>query len=302
MASVPVPGQLSAAPPAPVASAVVRIHGRDVRVTAAAAHLRESDVARAVACVPFVDWAERMDARLIVHSITLRDVDYFGPRVGFLKFTAHVTKDGVALPGIVFMRGGAVAVLPLLRCDGERFVLCCRQPRVPCGAADFLEIPAGMLDGSGHFSGVAAKEMQEETGLDIGADELVDLTALAFGGGGGGGDGGGGGGSGDGGDGGDAASALAAPPPQPPQPPLRGVYPSVGACDEFVRLLYYRRDVTRAELEALRGKATGCLHEGELITLEVVPYDELWRRAPDAKTLAAMLLLERLAARGLVDM
>ena len=297
MASVPVPGQLalSAAPPAPVASAVVRIHGRDVRVTAAAAHLRESDVARAVACVPFVDWAERMDARLVVHSIALSDVDYFGHRVGFLKFTAHVTKDGVALPGIVFMRGGAVAVLPLLRCDGERFVLCCRQPRVPCGVADFLEIPAGMLDGSGHFSGVAAKEMQEETGLDIGADELVDLTALAFGCGGGG-DGGSGGGSGDGGD---AASALAAPSPQPP---LRGVYPSVGACDEFVRLLYYRRDVTRAELEALRGKATGCLHEGELITLEVVPYDELWRRAPDAKTLAAMLLLERLAARGLVDM
>lgn len=279
----------SAAAPAPVASAVVRIHGVDVRVTAAP-HLRASDVAAALTSVPFSDWAAGMDRALTVHSIALTDVDRFGPRVGFIKFTAHVTKDGVALPGIVFMRGGAVAVLPLLRCGGERYVLCCRQPRVPCGHAAFLEIPAGMLDGSGNFSGVAAKEMQEETGLDIGAHELVDLTALAFGGGADAAAGAGGAGAGVG---------VGAPPCPPP---LRGVYPSVGACDEWLRLLYYRKDMTREELDALQGKATGCMHEGEVITLEVVPYDELWRRAPDAKTLAAVLLLERLAACGLVDL
>jgi hypothetical protein len=80
----------------------------------------------------------------------------------------------------------------------------------------------------------------------------------------------------------------------------RGMYPSVGACDEFLRLLYYSRDVSRAELRALQGKATGCMEEGEVITLDLVPLASLWRRAPDAKTLCALLLLDKLVAEGLI--
>jgi hypothetical protein len=136
----------------------VRIHGKSVPVLAAAARpdLQErlDDVLNAV---PFRDWAADMDEGLIIHSVTVNDVDYFGPRVGFIKFTADAEFHGHRVPGIVFMRGGAVAILVVLRCEGERWVLCCRQPRVPAGKAAFLEIPAGMLDGSGKFAGVAAK-------------------------------------------------------------------------------------------------------------------------------------------------
>ena len=41
---------------------------------------------------------------------------------------------------------------------------------MPIGWESFPEIPAGMLDGSGHFSGVAAKEMQvrKATGMPAG--------------------------------------------------------------------------------------------------------------------------------------
>lgn len=39
------------------------------------------------------------------------------------------------------------------------------------------QIPAGMLDGDGNFKGVAAKEMEEETGLKMTMSELIDLTA-----------------------------------------------------------------------------------------------------------------------------
>ena len=35
----------------------------------------------------------------------------------------------------------------------------------------------GMLDGDGKFSGVAAKELREETGLEVDEQELVDMTA-----------------------------------------------------------------------------------------------------------------------------
>lgn len=142
-----------AATAAPAVSAV--INGVAVPVTARAG----IDVARAIDCVPFRDWCSTMDPALRVHSVEVTDVDYFGPRVGFLKFRADVDFHGVRIPGIVFLRGGAVAILVVVQCEGEKYVVCCRQPRVPCGQSAFLEIPAGMLDGSGKFAGVAAKEV-----------------------------------------------------------------------------------------------------------------------------------------------
>jgi len=82
--------------------------------------------------------------------------------------------------GIVFARGGAVAILIELHCEGSIYALLIRQPRLPIGFAQFPEIVAGqssrasspglhdvcfflagMLDGSGNFAGMAAKELEE---------------------------------------------------------------------------------------------------------------------------------------------
>ena len=93
---------------------------------------------------------------------------------------AEVECDGVRVPGVVFLRGGAVAILVLLKCDGKTYVLLCRQPRAPVGRSDFPEIPAGMLDGDGKFAGVAAKEMEEETGLVIKEGEVSFIQAVAI--------------------------------------------------------------------------------------------------------------------------
>jgi ADP-sugar diphosphatase len=98
-----------------------------------------------------------------------------------------------------------VSVLIVLRASddkekGDR-VLFTLQPRVPVPSAQLPELPAGMLDGSGSFSGTAAQEIEEETGerfllfcvysmhvyllcipgLKIKEDELVDMTELAYG-------------------------------------------------------------------------------------------------------------------------
>ena len=281
------PAALAAPPSAPFS---VMIHGEPVPVTGAVG----VDLARAIACVPFKEWAASMDTSLRVWSVHFTDLDFFGARVGFLKFRADVRKDGVVLPGIVFMRGGAVAILPVLTCGGERFVVCCRQPRVAIGAAAYLEIPAGMMDGDGNFTGVAAKEMREETGLDIGEHELIDLTAAAARLGA----------AGDAGSGGLGEVRAAAPAdeagPADAAHAARGIYPSVGACDEFLRLLYVSRSCTQSELQALRGRVTGNLEEGEVITLEIVPLERLWMCCTDAKTLAALYLLQMLEARGVL--
>jgi ADP-sugar diphosphatase len=269
----------SAATAADAASFSVRIHGADVPVECSPA-APGLDLARCIKAKPFVDWAAGLDAELAIQKVVVQSVDYFGPRVGFLKIEAVALFNGVRVPGICFLRGGAVSILVLLKCEGETWVVCTRQPRVPVGSAGLLELPAGMLDDSGAFAGVAAKELAEETGIRLGAEDLKDLTKLALdldleksGGGG---------------------SAIAVEKPNK----KCGMYPSAGGCDEFLRLMFHERNVTRAELDAMRGKATGNLEEGEVIVLELIRYDLLWRVCSDAKALSSMLLYERLRTAG----
>ena len=85
------------------------------------------------------------------------------------------------VPGIVFMRGGAVAVLVILECEGVKYTILTRQARVPIGTSDLPEIPAGMLDDSQYLRGVAADELKEECGIELGPTDLISLTTLAFG-------------------------------------------------------------------------------------------------------------------------
>jgi ADP-sugar diphosphatase len=127
---------------------------------------------------PFDDWVKNLDSNFICSKITIQSVDYFGPRIGFLKFKADITFNGKPIPGIVFMRGGAVAILVILECDHQFYVLLTCQPRAPMGSSNFLEIPAGMLDGSNNFAGVAAKELDEETGIKINTTNLIHLGEM----------------------------------------------------------------------------------------------------------------------------
>lgn len=221
----------------------------------------------------FRDWSSTLDARFSIASITLQSVDFFGPRVGFIKFIADASWAGRKVPGVVFLRGGAVSVLPLLTCSesGEKWVVCARQPRLAVGSGSFLELPAGMIDDAGSFVGVAAKELAEETGIIIEPSDLIDMTALAS----------------------EQPSSNHAS-----DNANRGLYPSVGACDEFLRLFFVHKSVTRSFLDSLHNKLTGNPDENEQITLQLVPYEHLWRATHDAKTLASAGLLEKLVQIG----
>lgn len=131
-----------------------------------------------------------------------------------------------------------------------------------------------MLDDSGSFAGGAAKEIQEETGMEVKQDQLIDLTALAFG-------------------------------DQDPQQTSygerlqKGVYPSPGGCDEFIPVFLHQRRIPRDQLKDWQGKLTGLRDHGEKITLKVVRLEDLWRQgARDGKTLAAWALYEGLRKEG----
>jgi ADP-sugar diphosphatase len=87
-------------------------------------------------------------------------------KLGFLymELTATDKRTNLQVPGVVFLRGNAVAVYLRVVVENKKYVVLTRQMRAPIGTL-VDEIPAGMMDSSSCFTGVAMKEIYEETGL-----------------------------------------------------------------------------------------------------------------------------------------
>lgn len=213
-----------------------------------------------------------------LRSIKVQAVNFFGgERLGFVKLKADISNDnGETLPGSVFLRGGSVAMLLILQAESssDEYVILAVQPRIAAGTLGFVELPAGMLDDSGTFTGAAAKEIKEETGLDIEEEDLIDMTELSFR---------------------DRTQEQSSDEPHL----QKGIYPSPGGCDEFIPIFISRKKMPKKEIEALKGKLTGLREHGEKITLKICRLDELWKvGARDGKTLAAAALYEGLSREG----
>jgi ADP-sugar diphosphatase len=126
----------------------------------------------------------------------------------------------------------------------ERWVIVTVQPRIPAGSLSFLEIPAGMIDErTKDFKGAAANEIEEETGLKINRDHLLDMTELAL---------------------------RGSPNPENLK---AAMYPSPGGSDEFIALFLWEQEMERLEFESLREKLTGDKKAGGDDHTEV---DPLW--------------------------
>ena len=254
------------------------VHSKPVTLLYPHKIITQDQVKLSLDSVPFKEWLENLQKQpnLLLNSITFQCVDMFGPRVGFIKFKAdvmkvvvkeekaadgsvHQVKENKPIPNIVFMRGGSVAILVVLKSKetGKQYSILTKQARFPAGIDMFAEIPAGMLDGNGDFKGVAAKEMEEETGLHIKSDQLIDLTEFAF------------------------------------QGKSKGVYLSPGGCDEFIRIFAYEKEVEEKFIQDLKGKLTGEEGSDEVIVLEIVELENLWKVSPDAKALIALMLYQK---------
>src|SRR5579871_4032345 len=217
----------------------------------------------------------------ILHEVKIHHVAKFGPsRIGFMTIEAIMRKSSdpekpTSLDRVVFLRGGSVAVLMILRpkeAKHERYVIMTEQPRIGSCGMSFLEIPAGMMDESNNVTGKAIQEIQEETGFTILPEELIDMTKLALG---------------------QTENRESVQP---------AMYPSPANLDEFISLLLWEKELDRKEIETLRGKLTGLRAHDELITLRVCDYEVLWKEgARDAKTLGAWALYEGLNRSGQIE-
>lgn len=120
-------------------------------------HISEPIAKKVYDCKKFQDYVSRMKevpTNVSISKIEIVNVEMFGERVGFVSLKAHTSRDGHSLPNFVFLRGPAVAILMFV--NGK--LLLVEQYRVPVQQL-MLEAPAGMLDESGDFVGVAAAEI-----------------------------------------------------------------------------------------------------------------------------------------------
>ncbi|OMO81002.1 hypothetical protein COLO4_23815 [Corchorus olitorius] len=247
--------------------------GQPVQIVAAPG-LSDTEFRNAVESSLFKQWLKNLESEdgilangdMTLTQVLIQGVDMFGKRIGFLKFKADIIDKGTGkkVPGIVFARGPAVAVLILLESEGETYAVLTEQVRVPTGRV-VLELPAGMLDDDkGDFVGTAVREVEEEIGIQLNLEDMVDLTAFL-----------------------DPSTGFK-------------VFPSPGGCDEEIGLFLYRGHVEKNTITQLQGKETGLVEHGELIKVRVVPYEKLWRVTPDAKTLMAIAIYEMAKKEGLL--
>ena len=127
-----------------------------------------------------------------------------------------------------------------------------------------------MLDDAGTFAGGAAKEIAEETGLEVPESELINMTDMALS------------------SSPDSAEALQS-----------AVYPSCGGSDEYIPIFLWQKRVPRPQLQEWQGKLTGLRDHGEKITLKLAKLEDVWKiGGRDGKVLAAWALYEGLKREG----
>ena len=206
------------------------------------------------------EWLESSQKKFVVTKVHFSSVDFLrkGRQPLFIKLTATATlPDGRPVHGIVLVRGNAVGILVVLRCEGKKYLLLVRQPRFAISEQASLEIPAGILDWTGDYRKVALSELKEEAQIDAEESELIDLMDFWY------------------------------------QGKSDGFAASCGLLDERIRLYAIERDVTPEQLRAMDGKDQQYTEEIEWIRTEVLPYEEAARQFVDGKNLIALFLYER---------
>jgi ADP-sugar diphosphatase len=134
----------------------------------------QSQLSTIVKAPKFLNYVSRLDKNILdITGLRIDGVKWFcnpsSPdpnKLGFLYMELLATdkRNGKPTPGIVFLRGDAVAVYLRVIVERQKYVVLTRQMRTPVGKL-VEEIPAGMMDDQFCFAGVAMKEIYEETGL-----------------------------------------------------------------------------------------------------------------------------------------
>jgi hypothetical protein len=109
--------------------------------------LQEGELKAFCASVLFQNWLNSIGTEFTIRRINILSITHKhdgDPIFAKLDVEAYGTEDQ-RLPGIVFLRGGSVAILPIISSieTGQRYIIFTQQSRLAIGESAFLEIPAG---------------------------------------------------------------------------------------------------------------------------------------------------------------
>lgn len=124
-------------------------------------------------------WRSKLEASgLDIHGIeeiySRRKSD--GEILFSLLMTDATTPEGDKIPPICFLKGEVVCVLICFieKVSREKYLLLVKQRRI-CDGSHTYEHPAGMLDSESDPAAVAAREVHEETGIQLAKEQLTRL-------------------------------------------------------------------------------------------------------------------------------
>jgi len=206
-------------------------------------------------------WVDSIELKaFILKAIEIQSLDisfHNKGQVAFIKMKIFVFHpDGITEhphPKIVFLRGDAVVILPILILNGKKFVVLVNQLRIPVGGM-INETLAGTLEGSSDPTAVVLREIEEEAKLvSVGGFTAGDIFPL-FGG--------------------------------------KKMFSSPGALDEGIYPFYAEREISQEVFDQLTGVEGGLEEEDEYIKLKLIPYDDVSKNCTDTKTLATLYLYE----------
>ena len=117
-------------------------------------------------------WKSNLLENFTVEKIIIHNVFMFGSRVGFLivESLCYDKENGKRVPGIAFLRGDSVSIMPVIKCAGETYTAIVTEARTPIGNPTQSALPAGMTDGMS-FTSAAIKELEEEIGSEFSINE-----------------------------------------------------------------------------------------------------------------------------------
>ena len=98
-----------------------------------------------------------------------------------LLYTDATTPEGNKIPPICFLKGEVVCVLICFidSVTKEKSLLLVQQRRI-CDGSMTYEHPAGMLDSESDAAAVAAREVEEETGIKVEISQLIKLNEKPY--------------------------------------------------------------------------------------------------------------------------
>jgi 8-oxo-dGTP pyrophosphatase MutT (NUDIX family) len=211
------------------------------------------------------EWRKWMDPEFSVQAAVVHAFDIFpGPRIGFADLEVQCGFRGQIHSQRFLLSGYSVSMCVLVKCEGDPrlYTLMVEQPRIGCGKVT-LEFPAGFLDDSLDFRAGAVRELEEECGISIQEQDLIDIGGMLGGAG-----------------------------------QLFGVFP-----EQFGELLAAYVAIVKMsadEFSRFQGR-TGGVDEDEQIVQRIIPFDDVLNCSSDCTTLSVAYSVRKLIRDGKID-